>query len=224
VPSGEYWIYGLSTDVCGHLIEVISGQTLDVFLSERIFERLAMVDTAFHVPPEKLDRLAVNYRPRADGALDVVDDPRTSPYASPPSFLSGGAGLVSTVADYWRFCQALLDDRAGRSRTLLGRKTLELMTTNHLPCDIASMAMPGSDPGEHGVGFGLGFAIALDPPRMGRSSSAGEIYWGGAATTIFWIDPREELIAIVLTQVMPDLNERLRPELAAIVYGALVDR
>jgi CubicO group peptidase (beta-lactamase class C family) len=218
---GEHWIYGLSTDVCGHLVEVLSGQTLDVFLAERIFEPLELVDTGFHVPPEKLDRFVVNYQPADGGGLEVVDDPHGSHYASPQTLFSGGAGLVSTAADYLRFCQALLDDGAGRSRRLLGRKTVELMTSNHLDSDIASIAVSGWALEYHGEGFGLGFAVSLDPAKMQRSGSVGEYNWGGAATTIFWIDPAEELIAIMLTQVMPSMSDRLRPELMALVYAAL---
>jgi CubicO group peptidase (beta-lactamase class C family) len=218
---GERWIYGLSTDVCGHLVEVLSGQTLDVFLAERIFEPLEMVDTAFHVPPDKLDRLVVNYQSAEGGGLEVLDDPQSSPYGTPPTLFSGGAGLVSTAADYLRFCQALLDDGAGRSRKLLGRKTVELMTSNHLESDIASIATSGWALDYRGQGFGLGFAVCLDPAQMQRSGSVGEYNWGGAATTIFWIDPAEELIAVVLTQVMPSISDQLRPELMALVYAAL---
>jgi CubicO group peptidase (beta-lactamase class C family) len=221
---GENWIYGVSTDVVGHLVEVISGQTLDVFLAERVFEPLGMVDTGFFVPAEKLDRLAANYEPAEGGGLKLLDAPQTSRFASPPTFLSGGAGLVSTAADYLSFCQALVDDGAGLGEPrLLGRKTVELMTSNHLPGDIASIATHGWALDYHGEGFGLGFAVALDPAKMQKAGSVGQYNWGGAATTIFWIDPAEELIVLVLTQLMPSISEALRSELMALVYPALLD-
>jgi len=141
---GSAWSYSVATDVVGHLCEILSGKPLDAFLEERIFAPLGMVDTAFSVPPEKRDRFATNYSRRRDKSLKVEDDPETSPYCGEVTFFSGGGGLVSTADDYARFCQMLLNGGALGESRILGRKTLELMTLNHLP--------DGKDLADHAVG------------------------------------------------------------------------
>jgi CubicO group peptidase (beta-lactamase class C family) len=223
---GTRWNYSVSTDVCGYLVEVISGKPFDVFLRERIFEPLGMPDTGFHVPAAKRERLAANYSRRRDKSLRVEDDPETSPYLEPPTFVSGGGGLVSTAHDYLRFCRMLLGRGELDGGRILGRKTLELMTANHLPggADIASLAagMFAETPYE-GVGFGLGFSVQLEPARSGVIGTPGEFAWGGAASTVFWIDPAEELVVIFLTQLMPSRTFDFRGQLKALVYPALLD-
>lgn len=222
---GEAWNYSVATDVCGYLVEVISGQRFDEYLQANIFEPLEMDDTAFHVPAEKVHRFAANYG-AAPGGMRLIDDPQNSTYLTPPSFLSGGGGLVSTASDYYQFCQALLNGGELNGRRIIGRKTLELMTSNHLPDgkDLMSHALGRwAETTFNGIGFGLGFSVTLDPARAQISGTPGEFSWGGAASTTFWIDPIEDLVAIFMTQFMPSSYYNIRRELRALVYGALTD-
>jgi CubicO group peptidase (beta-lactamase class C family) len=224
---GTRWNYSVATDVLGHLVEVISGKRFDVFLREELFDPLGMDDTAFWVPPEKLERFATNYSRGPDKALRVEDAPESSPYAQPPTYLSGGGGLVSTAGDYLRFCQMLLNGGELDGARILGRKTIELMSQNHLPGgqDIASLNVGGqfSQVSYEGVGFGLGFSVTLDPARAQVVGSVGEYAWGGAASTAFWIDPAEDLIVIFMTQFMPSGTFDFRGQLKSIIYPAIVD-
>jgi CubicO group peptidase (beta-lactamase class C family) len=222
---GTAWNYSVSTDVCGRLVEVISGQPLDVFFRERIFEPLGMEDTGFSVPDDKLPRLAANYERRMNKSLRLVDDPQDSEYAGDVTLFSGGDGLVSTAADYMRFCQMLLGHGTFDGTRLIGRKTLELMTQNHLAGGVdlasASVGLFGETPYE-GTGFGLGFSVILDRVAGQNVGTIGEFAWGGAASTIFWVDPVEELTVVFLTQLMPSRTFDFRGQLKAIVYGALL--
>jgi CubicO group peptidase (beta-lactamase class C family) len=224
---GTRWNYSVATDVIGHLIERISGRRLDAFLRDEIFAPLGMVDTGFHVPSDRLERLATNYSRMPDKSVRVEDDPAASAYAAPPAYLSGGGGLVSTASDYLRFCQMLLNEGELDGRRILGRKTIELMTENHLPDgrDIASLNLGGqfSQVTYDGVGFGLGFSVTLDLARAQTVGSIGEYAWGGAASTAFWIDPAEELIVIFMTQFMPSGTFNFRGQLKSIVYPAIID-
>jgi len=225
---GTAWNYSVATDVLGYLVQVISGQRFDEFLRTRIFEPLGMVDTGFTVPEaEKVERFAANYE-RAPGskALRLVDDPEDSPYIRPRKFFSGGGGLVSTASDYLRFCRMLLAGGELDGVRILGRKTIELMTRNHLPNDedLTQWAMGTfSETANEGYGFGLGFSICLGPERAATIGSRGEYAWGGAASTIFWIDPVEEMIAIFMTQFMPSATFNFRGQLKALAYPAIVD-
>jgi CubicO group peptidase (beta-lactamase class C family) len=222
---GTAWNYSVSTDVLGYLVEAISGHPFDEFLRERIFEPLGMVDTGFSVPPEKVERLAANYQRGADKRLALIDDPMTSSYLHAPPYPSGGGGLVSTARDYWRFCQMLLNGGELDGHRILGRKTIDLMRMNHLPegKDLTELSVAAySETASEGVGFGLGFAVTLDPALTG-GGSAGEYYWGGAASTIFWIDPVEDMIVIFLTQFMPSGTFNFRGQLKQIVFSAFVD-
>jgi CubicO group peptidase (beta-lactamase class C family) len=218
--------YSVSTDVVGHLVELISGERLDDFLRRHIFEPLELFDTGFFVPPEKIDRFAACYERGGRKELRLQDDPQNSPYLESPRLLSGGGGLVSTAADYLRFCRMLLGRGELDGARILGRKTLELMTCNHLP--------GGGDLTEHalglfaetlytGVGFGLGFSVTQAPERGGCVGTEGEYAWGGAASTVFWVDPAEDLIVIFMTQFMPSQTFNFRGQLKSIVYGALID-
>jgi CubicO group peptidase (beta-lactamase class C family) len=234
---GTEWSYSVATDVLGRLVEVISGQPFDEFLRQRIFDPLGMVDTGFWVPEGSVDRLAANYTIPSlspfgvpDGAegddMIMLDDAgEASPYRRPQTFLSGGGGLVSTVGDYLRFCRMLLAGGELDGHRVLGRKTIAHMTTNQLPGgkDLASMGQPVfSETSYEGVGFGLGFSIMLDPARANVVGSVGEFAWGGAASTLFWIDPAEELVVIGLTQLMPSSAYPIRRELRSLVYSSLV--
>jgi len=223
---GDSWNYGVSTDVCGYLVQVISGQRFDEYLQEHIFDPLGMDDTGFHVPAEKIDRFAANYERGPDKRLRLLDDPAGSHYGEPQTFFSGGGGLVSTAHDYYRFCQMLLNGGELDGARLLGPKTIELMTMNHLPNgeDLSERALGTfSETANDGVGFGLGFAMIVDLPRTQNVGSIGEYYWGGAASTIFWIDPAEEMIVIFLTQFMPSGTFNFRGQIKQILYPGLLD-
>ena len=185
-----------------------------------------MADTGFFVPEDRVDRFAACYERNRKKELRLQDDPQTSRYLRPPRFLSGGSGLVSTAADYLRFCRMLLAGGELDGTRLLGRVTIELMTANHLPdgCDLTSMATSAfSETTYEGVGFGLGFSVTLDPVRAQLVGSTGEYAWGGAASTAFWIDPAEDLIVIFLTQFLPSRVFNFRGQLKTIVYSAIVD-
>ena len=223
---GTRWNYSVSTDVLGYLVEVISGMPLDVFFRTRIFEPLGMVDTGFTVPPEKVERFAANYARGPKKTLRLEDDPQQSPYTGKVTFFSGGGGLVSTAADYLRFCRMLLNGGELDGARILGRKTLELMTSNHLPGDrdLTELAYgPFAETKYEGVGFGLGFSVLLDPVRAQLVGSKGEFAWGGAASTAFWVDPSEELIVVFMTQFMPSMIYNFRGQLKTLVYPALID-
>jgi CubicO group peptidase (beta-lactamase class C family) len=221
---GTEWNYSIATDVLGHLVALISGVPFERFLRERVTGPLGMTDTDFHVPPEKIDRFAANYTPGEGGALRLIDDPRESRYGAPRLLCSGGGGLVSTAADYMRFCQFMLNKGELDGVRLLGRKTVELMTMNHLPGDMAAMGQPRfSESPYTGIGFGLGFSVMLDPTRAQILGTPGEFAWGGAASTAFWVDPAEEMAVILLTQLMPSSTYPIRRELRVLTYQAIVD-
>lgn len=221
---GREWNYSIATDVLGHLVAVISGQDFAQFLRERVIAPLGMVDTGFHVPADKLPRFAANYRKGEDGRPALIDDPRDSRFNAPRAIASGGGGLVSTVGDYTRFCRFLLNRGELDGVRLLGRKTVELMMSNHLRGDMAAMGQPRfSESTYEGVGFGLGFSVMLDPARAQILGTPGECAWGGAASTAFWVDPAEEMAVILLTQLMPSSTYPLRRELRVLTYQAIVD-
>jgi len=220
---GTRWMYSYATDVCGYLVEALSGRSFDRYLEEEIFEPLGMRDTAFWVPPEKRERFAANYERTPEKALRLVDDPETSPYLERPTFPSGGGGLVGTTADYFRFCEMLRRRGELDGARILGPRTLELMTENHLPGggDLASVALGAfSETPYAGIGFGLGFAMTIDPVAAG-SPARGDFYWGGAASTIFWVDWREDLVVIFMTQLMPSATFNFRGQLKNLVYAAI---
>ena len=223
---GDAWNYSMATDVLGYLVQVVSGKPFEQFLKEEIFEPLGMNDTGFFVPPEKLDRFPNCYERRLNKKLVVQDATDTSRYLEPPSYPSGGGGLVSTAHDYLRFCEMLRRGGELDGARILSRKTIELMTRNHLPADqdLTQMAQGTfSETPYEGVGFGLGFSVNLGPARTGAAGSAGEFAWGGAASTAFWIDPAEELVVIFMTQLMPSATYDFRAQLRAITYGSIID-
>jgi CubicO group peptidase (beta-lactamase class C family) len=222
---GERWMYSLSTDVCGALVERISGKRFDVFLKERIFDPLGMQDTAFHVPQDKIARFCANYRRGPDKQLQLIDDPEASTYLSEPTFLSGGGGLASTTADYLRFTEMLRRGGEIDGVRLLGPRTLRLMHRNHLKdgAELTKMAIGAfSETAYDGVGFGLGFASTLDEVQSG-GVGAGDYYWGGAASTIFWVDPVEDMSVVFMTQLIPSATFNFRGQLKNIIYAAMVD-
>ncbi len=223
---GTEWNYSVSTDVLGALVETMSGMGFDKFLQTRIFTPLGMKDTGFHVREDQRARFAANYQKEEQGGMKLIDEPKTSRYQKPEPLCSGGGGLVSTASDYLRFCKMIAGKGKLDGVRILGRKTVEFMRINHLQSggDLASMGMPRfSESTMAGIGFGLGFAVVLDPAKAELLCSLGEHYWGGAASTAFWIDPQEDLIAILMTQLMPSSSYPIRRELRTLVNQAIID-
>ena len=222
---GTAWNYSLSTDVLGYLVEVISGQPFAQFLQQRIFGPLGMVDTAFHVSEDKLPRFSECYIVGTNGKLAPAIQGRPT-YQAPPTAPSGASGLVSTMADYLRFCEMLRRGGELEGVRLLGPKTLQLMRSNHLPgqkdLHQASISM-FSDSSYAGVGFGLGFAMNIDVAKTGLTGSLGAYWWGGLASTLFWIDPVEDLSVVFFTQLIPSSLYPIRRELFTLVNAAIVD-
>lgn len=243
---GSAWNYSVSTDVLGRLVEVWTGKTLDACFSENILGPLRMNDTGFHVRPENAHRLAACYNVASGGGMASIAASRTTPaldapqrhglklqeaaatsrYLSPATHFSGGGGLTGTLTDYGRFCQMLLNGGELEGKRLLSRKTVAYMRTNQLPenRDMAAMGQPTwSETSYEGIGFGLGFAVVLDPVKASIIASPGEHHWGGAASTFFWIDPLEDMYVVFCTQLMPSSTYPIRRELRARVYQALVE-
>jgi CubicO group peptidase (beta-lactamase class C family) len=226
VDPGSRWIYGISTDLVGYLCEVISGLPFDRYLEERVLGPLGMVDTSFNVPAAKVARFAALYQPH-DGMprYTLADDPQGSPYTGQRTYFSGAGGLVSTAADYLRFCTMLANGGVLGDVRILGPRTLQLMTLNHLPGgqDLATMAQNAAETQREGQGFGLGFAVLLDQTVAQIIGTPGEYYWGGAASTAFFVNPEEDLLMIFLTQLRPSSTYPIRRELRATIYSALLE-
>jgi CubicO group peptidase (beta-lactamase class C family) len=226
---GTAWNYSLSIDVMGYLVEKLSGMSFGEFLRTRLFEPLGMTDTAFYIAPEKLDRFTSCYMPAEGGkGLKVQDDALKSTYARPPLLESGGGGLVSTAHDYMRFCRMMLHGGTLDGVQILSPKTVQLFSLNHLPDngELAAMAPAGafSESGYDGIGFSIGCGVNVDVARTRLPGTLGEYFWGGAASTAFWIDPREELTVVFMTQVMgTDARLTLRRDLRTLVYSAMTE-
>ncbi len=225
---GTAWNYSVGMDVLGRLVEVISGQTFGEFLKSRIFDPLGMKDTAFYVPEDKLDRFAANYSPKPGGGMQLIDHASKSPYRSPPALEMGGSGLASTVADYLRFAQMLANKGEYDGARILGRKTVEFMTSDHMtptmPDDplTSLFGMMGGNRA-WGLGFGLTGYVVTNPATMGIPISKGAFSWGGAATTHFWVDHEEDLVGIVHTQLLPDGTYPVIQHMQLATYQAIVD-
>ena len=221
---GSAWNYSIATDVCGYLVQVLADMPFEDYLAGSILRPLGMVDTAFHVSADKVDRFAKLYRhmPHNGGFKEYTGAPNIPfhDYTEPASAPSGGGGLVSTTADYWRFANALLNEGALGDVRIIGRKTLEFMTRNHikpelLPLAIGPIAIPGK-------GFGLGFDVVMDTAQTGVLNSDGNYGWSGAAATNFWVDPQEQLVGIIMTQLMDNMLP-FQQDFRALTYQALVD-
>lgn len=217
---GTSWHYSHATDVVGRLVEVISGQSLDTFFTERIFAPLGMADTGFFAREDQLERLATLYS-QDPGTGQAVLSPMNGIATQPPAALFGGQGLVSTLGDYLQFAQMLLGGGALDGQRILGPHTVRYMTKNHLPgnLDMVQFGTPVSVETAIGIGFGLGFSVVIDPAATKVPSSAGEFAWSGAASTTFWVDPREELTVVFMTQLMGALP--IRRDLRRLVYQSL---
>ena len=222
---GENWNYSVSIDVMGYLVQKLSGQSFGEFLRTRIFEPLGMTDTAFHVPSEKVDRFTSCYFPKPDGGLGLQDDAGDSTYAVPPKLESGGGGLVSTTADYLRFCQMMLNRGSLDGARILSPKTVAMFSQNLLPNNQSMVDMLPSSmgvftaAGNGGVGFSIGCGVIMDAASAHVPCSPGEYFWGGAASTIFWIDPKENMSLVFMTQVM-GFEGDLRRDLRTLAYSA----
>ncbi len=221
---GARWNYGVSTDVIGRVVEVISGKPLDRFFADEILGPLGMEDTAFHVPAAKADRFASCYVKTPEDQRKLLDPASDTMFAEGRvKQFSGGGGLVSTAEDYLRFAEMLRGRGALGDVRLLAPKTVELMSANALRGDLASMGQPVfSEVTFDGVGFGLGVSVTLDPALAKTASSAGDFGWGGMASTMFWVDPAAEMTAIFLTQLVPSSSWPNRKEFRALTYAALV--
>jgi CubicO group peptidase (beta-lactamase class C family) len=211
---GTGFRYSLSIDLLGYVVQVASGQLFEDFLQERILGPLEMVDTAFWVPPEKAGRLAFTYGPAETGGLKALRPPQVADITQKTRNPSGGGGLVSTVGDYFRFGQMLLNSGELEGARILGRKTVEWMLQNHLPEGILPMNEPAN-------GFGIGGAVLLHPGLSHRPGSIGRFGWGGAANTEWWIDPAEGLQCLLMLQYMPCFTIPIVEDFAQLAYQAL---
>jgi CubicO group peptidase (beta-lactamase class C family) len=218
---GEKWHYSVATDVVGYLVEVLSDKPLADFLQEKIFDPLSMLDTAFHIDPSKLSRFCTLYGKTPDSDFGVLDLPDSSVYLPPVAANSGGSGLISTTTDYLQFAQCILNKGELKGVRLLGPRTVALMTCNHLPVELLPISFEGAEP-MLGMGFGLGFGVMLDTAQTGVMGSVGDHSWGGYAETFFWIDPQEDLIAIMMSQYQPSQTYPIRKEFRTAVYQALI--
>jgi CubicO group peptidase (beta-lactamase class C family) len=234
---GSAFRYSVAHDVVGHLIQIVSGQSLEAYLRQQIFEPLGMVDTGYHVPKESLDRFAAMY-----GSLDItgrnarssevneqaeagvnrlLEGPRDSLQSHPHQTYRGGHGLVSTAPDYLRFCRMLLGGGALEGARILGRKTLQLMVVNHLGAGLLPYQVGGNS--VPGYGYGLGMRVMMDLGQAQVAGSVGEFGWGGAATTNFWVDPAEDLVGIEMAQFQPSQYHPVAADFRTAVYQAIVD-
>jgi CubicO group peptidase (beta-lactamase class C family) len=218
---GEKWHYSVATDVVGYLVEVLADKPLVDFIQEKIFDPLGMIDTAFHIDPSKLSRFCTLYGKTPDSDFGVLDLPDSSEYLPPVAAQSGGSGLVSTTDDYLQFAQCILNKGELNGVRLLGPRTVALMTCNHLPAVLLPISFEGAEP-MLGMGFGLGFGVMLDTAQTGVMGSVGDHSWGGFAETFFWIDPQEDMIAILMSQYLPSQTYPIRKEFRTAVYQALI--
>ncbi len=221
---GTKWRYSYAIDVLGHIIEIISGKPLDVFLKERLFEPLGMVDTDFYVPPDKADRLCALYgHPDNAPTLQRIESPMPGQIFQKPSFLSGGGGLVSTVHDYARFAQMLVNGGELDGERILSPTTVALYSINHMP----EAALPygfayGEDLYHWGYGYSLGTRVLMDVSKSGLAGSVGEFGWDGAFSTYFWVDPKEALYGLMMLQHSPNAYYPIAPQFKQLTYQAIV--
>ena len=221
---GTAWNYSVSTDVLGAVVQRVSGMKLEDFFAERIFRPLGMADTFFHVPADKLDRLTDAYAFVPGKPPVMADKGESSTWKSAPKLVSGGGGLVSSALDYHRFCSMLTNRGELEGARILGRKTLDLMTRNHLPgnSDLTQMSKSlFSETQNAGTGFGLGFAVTMDVAKTMIPGSAGEYYWGGMFSTAFFVDPVERIHMVFMTQLRPSGAYPIRRELKTLIYSAM---
>jgi CubicO group peptidase (beta-lactamase class C family) len=211
---GDRWQYGSSTDFVAVLVEKMSGMTIDQFVRTKIFQPLGMHDTFYNVPREKVSKVAAIYRPDREGRITLLRKPE---YREPTTYFPGVAGLNGTAADYFRFSQMLLNGGEYNGQRLLGRMTVNMMITNQI-----GAGKPVYIRGD-GYGFGLGFGVLTNPARAADALSIGTFTWGGANGTLFWIDPQEDLIGILMIQINPYTHFNIRPLFSVAVSQAITD-
>lgn len=222
---GTSWNYSVSTDVLGAIVERISGQSLSDYFAAHIFAPLGMTDTHFQLPAEKIDRMTDSYAFDPVQGMKPYDPGAKTAWAAKPGYFSGGGGLLSTLGDYHRFCRMLLGKGTLDGARIIGRKTLEMMTANHLPGggDLTQHSKALFSEAENaGAGFGLGFATTIDSAATGVPGSTGDFYWGGMFSTAFFVDPAEDIIMIFMTQLMPSSAYPVRREIKTMLYSALL--
>ncbi len=223
---GEMWNYSVSIDVMGYLVQKLSGMSFGEFLRTRLFEPLGMHDSAFYCPEDKLERFCSCYQPKSGGGLRLQDDAQDSTFARPPELESGGGGLVSTTSDYMRFCRMMLGGGTLDGVQILSPKTVAMFSLNLLPdhrlmTDMVPAAGLFTEAGYGGMGFSIGCGVNVDPAKTRLPGTPGEFFWGGAASTAFWIDPAEQLAVVFMTQVIgTDARLTLRRDLRTLVYSA----
>ena len=225
---GSRWHYSIATDICGYLVEILSGMPLADYLKQNFFEPLGMRDTGFIVAPENIERFATLYGVGDDEPFRQLESNDASPYIESenyhPRLHSGGGGLVSTAMDYWRFAQMMLNQGTLDGRRYLQAETVAAMTRNQIAPELLPLAFNGVAPGPHrGYGFGLGYCVTLDTAATAAAGSVGDFGWGGLADTYCWVDPSRELVAILLQQIMPSLHYPGRRDFRNAVYAALTD-
>lgn len=215
---GSHWEYGPATDVVGRLIEVLSGISLDTFLKERIFEPLGMSDTHFYLPKSKIPRLAALYQPGDDGRIKLQEKPDANSrwVREPHVYFSAGGGLVSTTTDYYRFHQMMLNGGELSGVRIIGPRTVRLMISNHTGDKAVWLRGPG-------YGFGLGYSVSVDQGPSAMPNAEGTYGWGGAYCTVFWVDPLDQIVGILMTQVRPYTHLNIRRDFQTLAYQALVD-
>jgi len=224
---GTLWNYSIATDICGYLVELISGMSLADYLQQTIFDPLEMTDTAFEVRADRIERFATLYGYREDDPLAQLETNDSSPFISalsgiPVKLHSGGGGLTSTASDYWRFAQMMLNRGELNGRRIIDAETVALMTRNHLPDNLLPLSFNGVARGDFsGYGFGLGYCINMDPTNTAAAGSRGDFAWGGMADTYCWVDPEQQLVAILLQQYLPSLQHAGRKDFRNAVYRAL---
>ena len=225
---GSQWRYSVATDICGYLVELMSGMPFGDYLKKTIFDPLGMIDTAFGVPEDKLGRFATLYGWSEENPLAVLEEANSSAFIPPAkmdsvALQSGGGGLVSTAGDYWKFAQMMLNGGELDSTRIIGRKTVDWMTMNHLPLDLLPLTFNGIVPEpSKAYGFGLGYCVNIDPANAGTLGSLGDYGWGGLADTYCWVDPKEQLIGILMQQYTPSLTHAGRRDFRNTVYQALI--
>jgi len=215
---GSYWEYGAATDVVGRLVEVFSGEPIDEFLKNHIFEPLDMTDTSFYLPKEKLARLSSAYRPGDDGKIVLMEAPDENSrfVRGPQTYFSAQGGLVSTSRDYFRFHQMMLNGGELDGARILGPKTVRLIATNHIGDSVVSIR-------KHGDGFGLGYGVVTELGQDGLPASVGTYSWGGAWGTVFFVDPHEDLLGVMMCSISPMGHLNMRWDFQTLIYSALLE-
>ncbi len=222
---GSAWHYGISIDILGRVVEVASGRPFDAFLEERIFEPLGMKDTGFFVPPEHMERFAANYKRTKEGGMELLDDPKDSPFLKPPRLPSGGGGAVGTAADYLRFAQMILNGGELDGVRIVSEQSIGELTKQQLPPELGNTPLGSALPLiSRGIGFGYAGAVVMEGYNHTLIGSAGTYAWGGLASTDFWVDPKQELIGMVLTQLTPMGSYPTRAVMLQATNAALVER